>query len=96
MKREKIVKLTKILVLIFMSLTFVNILLPDSFVIGIHRLNPEGIRLSVFQMIIRWFNFSSFVILPVAVYFDKKIFNEFVANMFLFLSFANTWYRYSF
>ena len=44
MKREKIVKLTKILVLIFMSLTFVNILLPDSFVIGIHRLNPEGIR----------------------------------------------------
>lgn len=76
MKREKIVKLTKILVLIFMSLTFVNILLPDSFVIGIHRLNPEGIRLSVFQMIIRWFNFSSFVILPVAVYFDKKIFKK--------------------
>ena len=76
MNNEKLFKASKILVLTFMTLTFINVLLPDSFVIGIHRLNPEGIRLNPFEMIIRWFNFSSFVVLPVAVYFNRNIFKK--------------------
>ena len=78
MSKEKLLKLSKILVLIFMSLTFLNVLLPDSFVIGIHRLESDlGIdRFDPFQMIIRWFNFSSFVILPIAVFYDKKTFKK--------------------
>ena len=78
MDKEKLLKLSKILVLVFMSLTFLNVLLPDSFVIGIHRLESElGMdRFDPFQMIIRWFNFTSFVILPIAVYYDKKVFKK--------------------
>lgn len=75
MSKEKLLHLSKILVLVFMSLTFLNVLLPDSFVIGIHRL-PEGVRLNPFQMIIRWFNFASFVVLPIAVYYDRKVFKR--------------------
>ena len=75
MSKEKLLNVSKILVLIFMTLTFVNVLLPDSFVIGIHRL-AEGQRLEAFPMVIRWFNFSSFVILPIAVYFDRKVFKR--------------------
>lgn len=75
MNKEKLFKLSRILVLVFMSLTFLNVLLPDSFVIGIHRL-PDGVRLDPFQMIIRWFNFTSFVILPIAVIYDRALFKK--------------------
>lgn len=78
MDKEKLLKLSKILVLVFMSLTFLNVLLPDSFVIGIHRLESVlGMdRFDPFQMIIRWFNFASFVILPIAVFYDRKVFKK--------------------
>ncbi len=76
MTKEKMLKISKISVLVYMTLTFINVLLPDSFVVGIHVLNPLGIRLNPFIMIIRWFNFSSFVILPIAVYFDRAVFKK--------------------
>ena len=78
MSKEKLLKLSKILVLVFMSLTFVNVLLPDAFVIGIHRLESDlgWDRFDPFQMIIRWFNFASFVILPIAVFYDRKVFKK--------------------
>ena len=71
MTKEKLLKLSKILVLVFMALTFLNVLLPDAFVIGIQR--HRGVRLDPFQMIIRWFNFASFVVLPIAVYFNRNL-----------------------
>ncbi len=58
-----------------MFLTVINVFLPDSFVIGIHHL-AAGQRLSAFQMIIRWFHFASFVVLPVAVTVNKKVFKK--------------------
>ena len=78
MDKEKLFKLSKILVLVFMSLTFINVLLPDSFVIGIHRLESDlGMeRFEPFQMIIRWFNFASFVILQIALFYDRKFFKK--------------------
>ena len=78
MDKEKLLKLSKILVLVFMSLTFINVLLPDSFIIGIHRLESDlGMeRFDPFQMIIRWFNFTSFVVLPIAVFYDRKVFKK--------------------
>lgn len=68
MNKEKMLKASKILVIIFMCLTFTNVLLPDEFVIGIANLDY---RLSVFSMLIRWFNFVAFLALPVAVFFDR-------------------------
>lgn len=72
---KKINKANKILVIIYLTLVMLGVFLPDSFVIGIHRL-PEGIRLDSFQMIIRWLNYSSFVILPIAAIYDRNIFKK--------------------
>ena len=73
MKKEQLFKLSKISVLIYLSLTFLNVLLPDEFVIGISELDY---RLDVFQMLMRWFNYVAFVVLPVAVYFDRSTFKK--------------------
>lgn len=61
------------LVIAYMILTFVSILMPDEFVLGIADLKykPDTV-----QMIVRWFNFVSFVALPIAVYFDKPLFKK--------------------
>ena len=63
-------KIMKILVIVFMTLTFFNILLPDEFVIGILKL---PYRANVFEMLIRWFNFVAFITLPIAVFFKRKV-----------------------
>ena len=53
-------KILKIMLAIFMSLTFLSVLLPDEFVIGILKL---GYRPDPFQMFIRWFKYVSFIVL---------------------------------
>ena len=68
-------RLSKALLILYMSLVMLNVFLPDSFVIGIHRL-PEGERLNPFIMIIRWFNFVPFVILPIATLYNRNIYNK--------------------
>lgn len=73
MQTLRIIKLAKISVLIFMGLTFLNILLPDEFVIGIANL---GYKPSTIQMLIRWLNYVSFLVLPIAIFFDKRIFKK--------------------
>ena len=98
MKKTPFLRLSKTLVLIFMSLTFINTLLPDEFLIGIHILTYKH---NEFQMIIRWFNFVSFLVLPIAVYYDKKVFKKIavyfclpVALIFLFM-YNNLIYYYT-
>ena len=66
-------KIMKFLVVFFMTLTFVNVLLPDEFVIGILKL---PYRANAFEMIIRWFNFVGFITLPVAVFFKRDTFKK--------------------
>lgn len=61
------------LVIAYMILTFVSILMPDEFVLGIAGVKY---KLDTVQMIVRWFNFVSFVALPIAVYFDKPLFKK--------------------
>ena len=89
MKEEKLIKLSKIFLLTYMILTFVSILLPDELVIGITKLEY---RIDPFQMIMRWLQFVGFLVLPVAVYFDKPTFKKLavyfclpVAIIFMFL-----------
>jgi uncharacterized membrane protein YwaF len=89
MKEEKLIKLSKIFLLTYMILTFVSILLPDELVIGITKLDY---RIDPFQMIMRWLQFVGFLVLPVAVYFDKPTFKKLavyfclpVAIIFMFL-----------
>ena len=66
-------KILKTLVVVFMTLTFINVLLPDEFVIGILKL---PYRANVFEMLIRWFNFVAFITLPIAVFFKRDTFKK--------------------
>ena len=68
-------KILKTLVVVFMTLTFINVLLPDEFVIGILKL---PYRANVFEMLIRWFNFVAFITLPIAVFFKRDITENFI------------------
>ena len=73
MKKETLFKLSKIFVLIYLALAFISILLPDELVIGINKLEY---RVPPFQMIMRWLQFVGFLVLPVAVYYDKPVFKK--------------------
>ncbi len=76
MSNDRMLKLSKILVMTFMTLTFINVLLPDASVVGILVLNSYDIRPDPFEMLIRWLNFTSFVVLPIAVYFNRTLFKK--------------------
>ena len=80
MKHLNFEKIIKYLVITFMTLTFVGIMLPDEFVIGIHRLTYNH---NEFQMIIRWFNLVSFIVLPIAVFYNRPIFKKIAIYFFL-------------
>ena len=72
-------KLSKILVIVFMSLTFLSILMPDEFVLGLrelHSIYGDDYRLDPFQMIMRWAHLVGFLILPIAVFFNRNTFKK--------------------
>lgn len=73
MEEGKLLKISKTLVLVYLGLSFLNVLLPDENVIGIVRVHC---RLDPFQMLIRWFNFVGFIVLPIAVFYDKPTFKR--------------------
>ncbi len=75
---SKMLKLSKIMLIVYMTLTFIGVLMPDEFVIGIRQIDYLGLELPLdaFQMIIRWLNYVSFIVLPVAVYFNRSIFKK--------------------
>lgn len=76
---QKYNKLSKILVIVFMSLTFLSILMPDEFLLGLRELkNIYGapVRLDPFQMIMRWAHLVAFLILPIAVLFNRDTFKK--------------------
>ena len=76
---EKYNKLSKILVIVFMALTFLSTLMPDEFVLGIRELHSvygDDFRLNAFQMLMRWLHLVAFLILPIAVFFNRNTFKK--------------------
>ena len=71
--REKLLKIAKILTIIFMSLTFLAVFLPDGFVVGVLKLT---FRANVFELLIRWFSYVSFLVLPIAIFFNRPTFKK--------------------
>ena len=68
-------KIIMIFSIIFMSLMFINVLLPDSFVVSLSE--SELIEHNNhFEAIIRWFRFVSFLVIPIAIFYNKKTFNK--------------------
>ena len=81
-------KLMKILCILFMFLMFINVLLPDGFVVSLSESELDGNN-QYFEAIVRWFRFVSFLVIPVAVFYDKKIFNKIAIYFCLPVSIVN-------
>lgn len=62
----------KVLTILFMVFMFINILLPDSFVYSLSEEELGGNN--YFEAIIRWFRFVSFLVIPIAIFYNKKYF----------------------
>lgn len=71
MQKDIRVTLGKALTVVFMVLTFINTLLPDEFVRGLLFVSPDPWR-----MLLRWLSFVSFLVLPVAAFFDRPTFRR--------------------
>ena len=71
MQKDIRVTLGKVLTVVFMVLTFINTLLPDEFVRGLLFVSPDPWR-----MLLRWLSFVSFLVLPVAAFFDRPTFRR--------------------
>lgn len=70
----KLKKITKFIVVLFMVLTMVNVFLPDLFVISVEESELTSDYRP--QAFVRWFNAVSFLILPIAAYFNKDTFKK--------------------
>lgn len=74
-KKDKLISnIIKVMSIVFMVLTFINLFLPDSFVYSLSE--EELVGNNYFETFIRWFRFVSFLVIPICVFFDKKIFNK--------------------
>ena len=73
MHKRKALKISKILVIAYMALTFISILMPDGFLLGLREYDrlelpyPDPV-----QMLLRWFHLVGFVVLPVAEYISPE------------------------
>ncbi|MBQ7408540.1 MAG: YwaF family protein [Clostridia bacterium] len=73
-------KVLKVVVVVWMAIYFLNLFLPDAFAMRTfddvtNYVGGENIWFAV----VRWFNDVAFVILPIAIFFKKDLFNKFTA-----------------
>ena len=72
-KKDKNFKaLTKILSIVYFILVFINIVLPDSFIMSKDREVEIIANRNYLQVFLRWFNYMSVIILPIASFFNNK------------------------
>lgn len=75
-RKEKFLNIVmKVLVIIFMILTFVNVFLPDSFVYSYSEEELVGNN-KIFEAFIRWFRYVGFLVIPIAIFKNKKVINK--------------------
>lgn len=73
MKQETVTRLSKILCIIYTTLVFIGILLPDEYVLGIVNID---VLPSAFLMILKWFNYVGILAFPIAVFFKRPTFKK--------------------
>lgn len=66
-------KVIKIITIIFMSFMFLNVFLPDSFVVSLSREELE-VNNNIFEAIVRWLRYVGFLVIPIAVFKKKNLF----------------------
>ncbi|MBE5756674.1 MAG: hypothetical protein E7342_02625 [Clostridiales bacterium] len=91
-KKDSLVleKITKILVIVFMSLHFLNLFLPDSLAMRtFDDLSNYVGGENIWFILIRWFNDFAFIAIPIALFFKNKTFIKFVSFFTLIISIVN-------
>lgn len=83
-------KILKIVCVVWMSLYFLNLFLPDGFVLRSYDnisiyLTGKGIPYALF----RWVRETSFVILPIAIFLKKPLFKKFATYAVLLIAILN-------
>lgn len=85
-----ITKLVKTLVIVYMCLHFVNLFLPDSFAMRtFDDVSPYKGGKEIWFALLRWFNDLSLIVLPVAIFFKKDVFNKIATYFLLIVCLAN-------
>lgn len=80
-KREKFLRALKILALVYFGWAFFRYMLSDSFIMVINDLfsdtSPVLIHTTeIAQSILRWGHYVSYIVLPMAVFFDSRLFKK--------------------
>ena len=72
MRRKSVLlsRTIKVLTVVFMIMMFLNIFLPDGFVISISQ-ETLASNNHFFEALIRWFRFVGFLVIPIAIFKDK-------------------------
>ena len=83
-------KIAKIVVVVWMSLYFLNIFLPDGLVLRSYEdISPYVNGENVWFVMFRWCNDVAFLVLPVAIFFKKDVFVKITGYFVLIACLAN-------
>lgn len=83
-------KVAKIAVIVWMSLYFLNLFLPDTYAMRtFNDVTPFESGENIWFILLRWCNDVAFIALPVAVFFKKDIFNKIVSYFLTVVCIAN-------
>ncbi len=83
-------KIAKIVVVVWMSLYFINLFMPDGLVLRAYDdLSHFADGKKIWIVLLRWCNDVAFLVLPVAVFFKKKTFVKITGYFLLFACLIN-------
>ncbi len=91
LENQIIDKILKIVCVVWMSLHFLNMLLPDGFVLRSYddiSMYKNGEL--IWYAMVRWIAEVSFVVLPIAVFYKKELFNKYTAYIVLAVNLLDT------
>ncbi len=89
-------KLAKILSIVYICLCFINILLPDSFIMSKDTETELLVNQNWLQIVLRWLNYSSVIILPIACHFNNRLYKNIAISFTLIATFLNIIFIYSY
>lgn len=87
---------TKILSIIYCILTFINIILPDSFIMSKDSEEEVLKNKDLLQSFLRWFNYMSVIVLPIASFFKNRTIRNIAVMFCLPVTILNIVFIYSY
>lgn len=95
-KKTDITKLIKIMGITYCIMMFINIVLPDSFIMSKDSEEEILKNKNLLQSFLRWFNYMSVIILPLASFFNNKTIRNIATLFCLPVTILNIIFIYSY